>query len=117
MPSARSALGLGALAAFLAAADVARADHPVVVPGAAVNPAYCWPEVKLFDSLRHGPVAFCRRRLAYRPGRLECTQVDESVCWVLLGSQWTLTRTPVGERVFPCPEGPEPPVCPRLTIR
>ena len=89
----------------------------VVVPGAVVNPAYCWPEVKLFDTLRYGPVDFCRKRLAYRPGRLECAQVDENVCWILLGAQWTLTRTPLLVRTIPCPDGFEPPVCPRLAFR
>jgi hypothetical protein len=86
----------------------------VVAPSAVPNPAYCWPETKLFDTLRYGPVDLCRKKLRYQPGRLECAQVDENVCWVLLGAQWTLTRTPLVTRVIPCPEGFEPPVCPRL---
>ena len=90
---------------------------PILVPGGVANPGQCWAEVKLFDTLRYGPVDFCRKRLAYRPGRLECAQVAENVCWVLLGAQWTLTRTPVQQYVIPCPDGPEPPVCPRLTFR
>jgi hypothetical protein len=114
----RGLLGL----AVLAAAQVPAANEvvprgPVVVPGGVVNPSYCWAEVKLFDTLRYGPVDFCRKRLTYRPGRLECAQVSESVCWVLLGTQWTLTRTPVSQYVIPCPDGPEPPVCPRLTFQ
>jgi hypothetical protein len=98
-------------------ADAVRPAVPppvVVTPGAVPNPAYCWPEPKLFDTLRYGPVDLCRKRLRYQPGRLECAQVDENVCWVLLGTQWTLTRTPLLSRVIPCPEGFEPPVCPRL---
>lgn len=96
-----------------------RADHrpPVIVPvPVPVHPTHCWPEVKLFDTLRYGPVDFCRKRLAYRPGRLECAQVTEQVCWVLLDGQWTRTRSPVVTHVIPCPDGPEPPVCPRLTF-
>lgn len=101
-----------------AVADPGRPNLPptVVVPGGVANPAYCWPEVKLFDTLRYGPVDLCRKRLAYRPGRLECAQVDENVCWVLIGAQWTLTRTPSLTRTIPCPEGIEPPVCPRLAM-
>jgi hypothetical protein len=115
------AVALGAAA--LAAAVTARADHavvprgPIVVPGGVANPAYCWPEWKLFETLRYGPVDFCRRRLDYRPGRLECARVGENVCWVLIGAQWTLTRTPTTQVVIPCPDGPAPPVCPRLTFR
>jgi hypothetical protein len=94
----------------------AHAEPTVVVP-VPVNPSYCWPEVKLFDTLRYGPVDFCRKRLAYTPGRLECAQVREQVCWVVLADgQWTLTRSPIGTQLFPCPRGPEPPVCPRLTF-
>lgn len=100
-----------------ASAQVVIPRGPVVVPGGVTNPGYCWPEVKLFETLRYGPVDFCRKRLAYRPGRLECAQVAENVCWVLLGVQWTMTRTTAREYVIPCPDGPEPPVCPRMTFR
>jgi hypothetical protein len=111
-----------ALLAVLVAGAPVRAEHDgipgaIIVPGGVVNPSYCWPEVKLFDSLRSGPVDFCRKHLAYRPGRLECAQVEENVCWVLLGTQWAQTRTPVTHRVLACPEGPQPPVCPRMTFR
>jgi hypothetical protein len=111
-----------ALLAALLAAGTARGEQvvlpgPIIVPGGVANPSYCWPEYKLFDSLRTGPVDFCRKRLAYHPGRLECAQVEENVCWILLGTQWTQTRMPVNERVLPCPEGPQPPVCPRMTFR
>lgn len=115
---------LGAALAFatMLAVETAEADHaiprgPILVPGGVANPGYCWSEVKLFDSLRYGPVDFCRKRLAYRPGHLECAQVGESVCWVLLGTQWTLTRTPMSQYVIACPDGPAPPVCPRMTFR
>jgi len=115
------ACALGAVLALLVTAGVATAQDvprgPILVPGGVPNPGYCWSEVKLFDTLRHGPFDYCRKRLAYRPGRLECAQVGESVCWVLLGSQWTLTRTPLNQYTIPCPDGPEPPVCPRMTFR
>jgi hypothetical protein len=111
------ALLVAATSAWPARADTLVPPGQLLVPGGVANPAYCWPEVKLFDTLRWGPVDFCRKRLAYRPGRLECAQVSESVCWILLGTQWTLTRTFADEYVIACPEGPEPPVCPRLTFR
>ena len=109
-------LALSLWTASALAVDPSRPVPPpvVVAPGTVPNPAYCWPETKLFDTLRYGPVDLCRKRLRYQPGRLECAQVDENVCWVLLGTQWTLTRTPLVTRVIPCPEGFEPPVCPRL---
>jgi hypothetical protein len=105
------------LAVATADAQVGVPPGPIVVPGGVANPGYCWAEVKLFDTLRYGPMEYCRKRLAYRPGRLECAQVGETVCWVRVGLQWTLTRTPVQQYVIPCPDGPEPPVCPRLTFR
>jgi hypothetical protein len=115
----------GAVLAFvllLVGVAAARAQNviprgPILVPGGVPNPGYCWSEVKLFDTLRHGPFDYCRKRLAYRRGRLECAQVGESVCWVLIGAQWTLTRTPLNQYTIPCPDGPEPPVCPRMTFR
>ena len=104
---------IGALAVALGSAH---AEPTVVVP-VPVNPSYCWPEVKFFDTLRYGPVPFCRRKLAYAPGRFECAQVSEQLCWVLLSDgQWILTRSPIGTQVIQCPDGPEPPVCPRLTF-
>lgn len=112
-----AALGLLLCAGGAALGDPERPRGPVVLPRGGANPAYCWPETKLFDTLRDGPVDFCRRNLRYRPGHLECAQVGENVCWVLLGGQWTLTRTPTREWVIPCPDGPAPPVCPRLTLR
>ena len=71
-----------ALLAGAALADPRRPVVPppvVVAPGTVPPPAYCWPETKLFDTLRYGPVDLCRKKLRYRPGRLECAQVDENV--------------------------------------
>ena len=86
-------------------------------PGPSPAPAAESKEVVDPRVARLLPVDFCRKNLAYRPGRLECAQVGENVCWVLLGAQWTLTRTPMSQYVIPCPDGPAPPVCPRMTFR
>jgi hypothetical protein len=79
--------GCAALAlATLLAVTPARADDaiprgPIVVPGGVPNPGYCWSEVKLFDTLRYGPVDFCRKRSPIAPAA-SSAQVGESVCWV-----------------------------------
>lgn len=89
--------------------------HDFTVPGQGIVTA-CWFDTRLFESLRYGPVTYCRKRLAYTPGALECYQFTDQVCTVVLPSSATVTQTrqPVAPVLFPCPDGPEPPVCPRL---
>lgn len=80
-------------------------------------PSWCWLSVRLFDTLRHGPFDFCRRKLRYTPGKLECYTFTDQVCAVLLPSgEWTETRNVIQRQPFPCPRGPEPPVCRRLDM-
>jgi hypothetical protein len=88
---------------------------PVPVP--ALPPSYCWLDIRLFYTLRLGPVDFCRRNLRYRPGALECYQFTDQVCATFVpGSGWVTGRNAVDTRVFPCPDGPEPPVCRQLDL-
>lgn len=94
---------------------VAVTPNPVLPFPVLPTPSYCWIDVRLFDTLRHGPFDFCRRKLRYRPGALECYFVTDQVCATLQpNGQWFEARTPVNTQVFRCPPGPEPPVCRRL---
>jgi hypothetical protein len=98
------------------AGEVAAASAVVVAPLPAVGA--CWVDVRLFDTLRHGPFDYCRDNLRYRPGALECYQFTDQVCPVFFpGSGLVETRSLVHSHVFRCPPGPEPPVCRRLTLR
>ena len=82
IPGMARALGAVLVLVALVGVATARAEDviprgPILVPGGVPNPGYCWAELKLFDTLRYGPFDFCRKRLAYRPGRLECAQIGE----------------------------------------
>jgi hypothetical protein len=109
-------IGVAMVLGVAAAARPTSTRPPVVaVPVPYAPPGYCWPEVRLFESLRLGPLDYCRKRLTYRPGALECYVVTDNVCWVLQpGGGWIQARSPVSKQVFPCPYGPEPPVCRQL---
>ena len=73
----------------------------------------------IFYSLRHGEFDYCRERLSYRPGRVECLRILLPTCHVLQPdaappsflsqSEWILHGQ--AERVV-CPRGPSPPSCP-----
>src|SRR5262249_28423979 len=77
----------------------------------------CWLDVRLFNTLRLGPVDFCRRNLRYRPGTLECYRFLDQVCMTFVPSSgWVTSRSPVDTQVLACPDGPEPPVCRRLDL-
>lgn len=106
------------LASLLALAPNVGA-HQFDVPAHGIVTA-CWFDTRLFDSLRTGPVTYCRGHLAYAPGALDCYQFTDQVCSVLLHSPTptlTETRVPVAPYLFACPDGPEPPLCPRLGWR
>ena len=91
---------------------------PAVVPFVVPTPSTCWIDIRLFDTLRYGPVDFCRENLRYSPGRLECYQITDQVCATLTpDGQWVEGRTPLERQVFHCPPGPPPPVCRRLDLR
>jgi hypothetical protein len=111
--------------AFAGAVDFVRPrDAPAVVPVAQqpapfVQPApsWCWLSIRLFDTLRNGPFEYCRRKLRYTPGKLECYTFTDQVCSVLLpNGEWTETRNVIQRQVISCPRGPEPPVCRRLDL-
>jgi hypothetical protein len=106
------------LAAVLVGPALARPAPPPPLPPAPF-PADCRLDVRLFRSLRHGPVTYCRKRLAYAPGALECYQFTDRICSVFVPETGELVRTrlPVAPVVFPCPDAPAPPVCPRLDFR
>jgi hypothetical protein len=76
----------------------------------------CWLDTRYFRNLRHGVTDYCRENLRYRPGAPECYQFADRVCSVFLPDtvEWVETRQVVAPAVFPCPDAPEPPVCPRM---
>jgi hypothetical protein len=76
---------------------------------------YCWADVRIFESLRHGPFGYCRQNLKYRPGARECFQITDQVCVAVQSNGlWGDTRANVVRYRFACPRAPEPPVCRRL---
>ena len=120
----RGRLAPAAVALVVALAPRVAAGGEAVVPAVPLIPfgaptvTACWYDVRLFDTLRHGRIDYCRENLRYRPGALECHQFTDQVCSVFLpGSGLVETRSPVHSHVFRCPGGPEPPVCRRLTLR
>jgi hypothetical protein len=112
------------LAAVLLGAPARAGQFPAPPPAVAgpVLPAFptsCYLNVRLFRTLRYGPIDYCRESLRYEPGALECYQFTDQVCTVFLPQSggFTETRSLVHSYAFRCPDGPEPPVCPRLTVR
>ena len=87
-----------------------------VVPAQPPIPTSCWDQPRYFESLKYGVFEYCRAHLRYKPGALECYYFSEQVCWVFLpgDQEWTQTHNVGPATIFPCPGGPEPPVCPRL---
>ena len=81
-----------------------------VAPNAAILgpwvPVSCWVEARWFETLRNGPMDYCKRSLRYRPGQIDCLTFTDQVCWNV--NQVT------GEYQQLRPSGPEPPTCPRL---
>ena len=75
----------------------------------------CWLETHQFRDLG-GIVDYCRLHLRYVPGTLDCSQFADEVCSVFLPQtgEWVETRQPLEPVLIPCPDAPEPPVCPRL---
>ena len=76
----------------------------------------CWFEPHYFDSLRTGPIEYCRQHLRYRPGALECLTVRDRVCslWDPDRREWGESRVSGETHLIRCPAGQEPPSCPRL---
>ena len=78
----------------------------------------CWYEPHYFDSLRTGPIEYCRKNLRYRPGALECLTISDRVCtlWYPDRREWGESRISGEARLMRCPAGDEPPTCPRLNV-
>lgn len=76
----------------------------------------CRIEPRLFHSLKTGWVDYCRGHLGYAPGALDCYNFTDQICTVFLPAtqRWTESRQESLPVVFPCPDAPEPPSCPRL---
>jgi hypothetical protein len=106
----------------LAAGGIAWAQLPprVVPPRTTIVTPWvttsCWIEHRWFDTLRNGPMDYCKRSLSYQPGRIDCVIFTEETCWALnqQTGEWQLLRTPGLSTLIVCPEGPEPPTCPRM---
>jgi hypothetical protein len=106
---------LAAAVVFFAAAAVAQQRPQLVVPGGWVTTS-CWIEPRWFDTLRYGPVDYCKKSLRYRPGKLDCLAFTDQVCWALnqATGEYQQLRSNGNETLFICPAGPEPPTCPRM---
>ncbi len=113
----RFAVALIALSGPVLAQPLAVPPPGAVAPGAlgAVTTA-CWLDYRYFRTLSAGVLDYCRSHLRFEPGALDCYQYTDRVCSVFLPgtAEWIETRQTVAPVVFPCPDGPEPPVCPRL---
>jgi hypothetical protein len=115
-----------AVVTVVVAASAAAQPHPRPAPAppapataVPVTPwvsTSCWVEARWFDSLRNGPVDYCKRSLRYRPGQLDCLTFTDQVCWAVNRDtgDWTQLRALGDQTLFPCPYAPEPPTCPRL---
>ena len=114
MRRARTLAALVVGAGLVLGPAAVRGQTAIVPPGIPV--ADCWSQARTFDTLRDGPFAYCRKNLRYRPGALECFWIAERICWAFdpVSRQWSQLHSPEQPIVFPCPDGPEPPVCPRL---
>lgn len=86
------------------------------LPTPAPVPTSCWTQPRYFESLKYGVFDYCRGHLRYQRGALDCYYFAEEVCWVFLpgNDEWTQTHSVGPSTRFPCPDAPEPPVCPRL---
>ena len=97
------------------AAAVTVVNPPTAIPAGIVTG--CWLDTRPFRGLTAGVVDYCRGHLGYAPGAPDCYTYADEVCTIFLpaSAAWTETRRALGSAVFPCPDWPEPPVCPRLT--
>lgn len=113
------------LVASVLAAGTALADHdeprgPIIIaPGLGGYGTSCYQDVRLFYTLRDGYFPYCRERMRYRPGKLECSQVTDRICTIVdpVSLQLVESRTPTRRQMIPCPDGPEPPLCRKLDFR
>jgi len=94
------------------------ASRPVAALPAAIVTG-CRLDAHPFRGLQVGFADYCRGHLGYAPGAPDCYTFADEVCTVFVPADaaWAETRRVLAAAVFPCPEAPEPPVCPRLTWR
>ena len=96
-----------------------RACAVPTAPGLGAVVVGCRLDAHPFRGLAAGVVDYCRGHLGYAPGAPDCYAFADEVCTVYLPANdaWTETRRTLSGEPFPCPDAPEPPVCPRLTWR
>jgi hypothetical protein len=100
-----------------------RVGSPLPAPGPGLITPWvttsCSIEARWFDTLRNGPIDYCRKHLRFMPYKADCVAFTDEVCWAVnqFTGEWTQLRNPGRETLFLCPPSPEPPVCPRLTLR
>jgi len=114
-PDAMRAAPLAAAVFLFAAAAVAQPRPQVIVPGGWVTTS-CWIQPRWFDSLRTGPVDYCKKSLRYRPGKPDCLTFTDQVCWAVnqVTGEYQQLRSDGIETLIICPDGPEAPTCPRM---
>ena len=86
---------------------------PIVTPWVTTS---CWVEPRWFETLRNGPMDYCKRSLRFRRGQVDCLTFADQVCWAVnqVTGEWQQLRTDGLQNLIVCPDGPEPPTCPRL---
>jgi len=104
------------LLAGVGAFAFAQARPGIVPPGGSWVTTSCWVEHRWFETLRSGPVDYCKRSLRYRPGKIDCVAFTDEICWAVnqVTGEWQQLRNAGRQTLIQCPEGPEPPTCPRL---
>ena len=107
------------LGAVPAAAEHLPGAPIIIAPGLGGYGTSCYQDVRLFYTLRDGYFPYCRERMRYSPGRLECSQVTDRICTVVdpVSFQLVEARTPTRRQMITCPDGPEPPLCRKLDFR
>ena len=112
----RAILLVATLASGVAGAQI----PPRVLPGSPILGPWvtvsCVLEPRWFETLRNGPMDFCKKSLRYRRGHFDCLTFTDQVCWTVnqITGEWQQFRTANLESLIACPDGPEPPTCPRL---
>ena len=86
---------------------------PIVAPWVTTS---CWVEHRWFETLRNGPVDYCKRSLRYHPGKIDCIAFADELCWMVNREtgEYQQFRHPTVDTLIQCPQGPEPPTCSRL---
>ncbi|HXJ36511.1 MAG TPA: hypothetical protein VMS22_20945 [Candidatus Eisenbacteria bacterium] len=105
------------LLAVLAHAGPPARPRPLPAPAPAIPVVTsCWLEPRWFYTLRDGAVDYCKQHLRYYKGKPDCLAFTDEICWAYNPDtgEWFQLRNNGDQRVVICPDGPEPPTCPRL---